>query len=340
QLENRKLKPVGCYHCPVGCEALLKEGTGEYKYAQGSYRPEYETLAMLGPNCANNNLESVIMANDICNRQGIDTISAGATVAFAMECFENGIINRAETGGLELTWGNHQALVALTDKIARREGIGDVLADGVKAAAEKIGRGSDKYAMHIQGQEIPGHKPVASVHVTATYLGDATPARHTQGSEEHHSQGLIPDFNRQLFSGRGKAHKIGSNFQHSLMCCGVCLFVNMTYPHKDVIAEFMQAVTGWDIDTAELVKTGERIANLRQAFNIREGVSLAGYRIPERVVGRPAQTEGPLAGVSVDNTTMVKEFLEEMDWDPTTGKPSQKKLMELELEDVAEVLYP
>ncbi|HSW58384.1 MAG TPA: aldehyde ferredoxin oxidoreductase C-terminal domain-containing protein, partial [Dehalococcoidales bacterium] len=219
-------------------------------------------------------------------------------------------------------------------------GFGDILADGVKAAAQRIGRDAEKYAMHIHGQEIPGHHPAASCHVTTTYLTDATPARHTQGSEEHHSAGLLPEFNRQSYSGRGLAHKIGVSFQHALMCCGVCLFVNMTYPHKDLIAEFMRAVTGWDIDTAELIATGERIANMRLAFNLREGVDLAAFRIPERVICRPPQTEGPLAGVSVDKETMVKEFLKEMDWDLSTGKPARQKLLELDLEDVARTLYP
>jgi aldehyde:ferredoxin oxidoreductase len=339
-LDARKLKKTGCYQCPVGCEAVLRESTGEYKYAAGSFRPEYETLAMLGSNCANNNLESIIKANDICNRYGIDTISVGGTVAFAMECYEKGLITRADADGLELDWGNHKSLVALTEKIAAREGIGDILADGVNRASRKIGRGSEVYAMHVRGQEIPAHNPMASCHLTATYLTDATPARHTQGSEEHHAEGLLPDFDKQRYSGRGKAHKVGSNFQHSLMCCGVCLFVNMCYPHKDVIAEFMQAVTGWDITTEELVETGERIANIRQAFNQREGVDLTGYRLPDRAYGKPAHSEGPLAGVTVDKDTMVKEFLAEMDWDPVTGKPSHKKLIELGLDDVAKVLYP
>ncbi len=339
-LDQRKLKSVACYHCPVGCEAVLQEGTGEYQYAAGSYRPEYETLAMLGANCGNNNLESIVKANDQCNRYGIDTISTGAIMAFAMECYEKGLITRQDTGGIEMKWGNHRALVSMIDKLALREGFGDVLADGVKAAAQKIGKGSEKYAMHIHGQEIPGHHPAASFHVTTTYLTDATPARHTQGSEEHHSPGLLPEFNRQAFSGRARAHKTGSNFQHALMCCGVCLFVNMTYPHKDVIAEFMRAVTGWDIDTDELITTGERIANMRMAFNLREGINLSRYRIPDRVVGQPPQEQGPLSGITVDKNTLVKEFLEEMGWDLLTGKPAKHKLIELDLEDVARILYP
>jgi aldehyde:ferredoxin oxidoreductase len=338
-LDERKLKRIACYQCPVGCEATLKEGKGEYQYAAGSFRPEYETMAMLGSNCGNNNLESILKANDQCNRYGIDTISAGAIMAFAMDCYVKGLISKEDTDGIEMNWGNHQSMVAMIDKLAKREGFGDILADGVKIASEKIGRGSDQLAMHVHGQEIPGHNPVASHHVTTTYLTDATPARHTQGSEEHHSEGIVPEFNQQLFSGRGLPHKMGVCFQHALMCTGVCLFVNMTYPHKDCIAEFMRAVTGWDIDTAELITAGERIANMRMAFNLREGIDFSSYHIPDRVVGRPAQNEGPLAGVSVDKETLVTEYLKEMDWDPLTGKPSKKKLLELNLNDIAADLY-
>jgi aldehyde:ferredoxin oxidoreductase len=338
-LDKRKLRPVACYLCPVGCEALLKAGDGDYQYAAGSFRPEYETMAMLGSNCGNSNLEALLKANDQCNRYGLDTISTGAIVAFAMDCYDHGLLSAEESNGLELKFGNHHALVDLIDKIALRQGLGDVLADGVQRAAQKIGRGSERLAMHIHGQEIPGHNPVASHHVTTTYLTDATPARHTQGSEEHHSEGIIPEFNRQLFTGRGLAHKQGVCFQHALMCTGVCLFVNMTYPHKDCIAEFMRAVTGWDIDTDELITSGERIANMRMAFNLREGIDFSSYRIPDRVIGRPAQKEGPLAGISVDKETLVTEFLKEMDWDVITGKPSRPKLIELGLNDVSDWLY-
>jgi aldehyde:ferredoxin oxidoreductase len=125
-----------------------------------------------------------------------------------------------------------------------------------------------------------------------------------------------------------------------LMCCGLCLFVNMAFPTVEPIADFMRLVTGWDFTTAELVKTGERIANLRQAFNLREGIDLTNYQIPDRALGKPPPVVGPLAGIAVDKETLVKEFLAEMDWDPVTGKPSRRKLQELDLEDVVKVLYP
>ena len=290
---ERRSKRFACYLCPIGCGGYMKAGTGEYKYKAGSRRPEYETIAMFGINCLNNNLESIIKANDICDRYGLDTISAGATIALAIECFENGLITKADTDGIEMTWGNHKAIVAMTGKMAKREGFGAVLADGVKVAAEKIGKGADKYAMHIQGQELPAHDPKHTFHFATNYRLDPTPGRHFTGSElsmaPAHPQGLLPRFDHRSFAGRGEAHKIGSNFNHVVVCTGMCLFVYWAFPSVEPIAEFMRAVTGWDVTNDELLKTGERISNLRQAFNVREGLNPLKFKVPDRVLGRPPQ---------------------------------------------------
>ena len=176
-------KGHACWHCPKVCKGIIKVGNGEYNYEVGVHRPEYETLAAFGPNCANNNLEAIIMANDICNRAGIDTISAGTTIGFAIELYENGILTKSDTEGLDLRWGNHQAMVAMTRKLVKREGVGDILADGVKKAAEKIGKGAQQYAVHIGGQELGMHDPKLSRPGrldAARYQMDATPGRHTQ----------------------------------------------------------------------------------------------------------------------------------------------------------------
>jgi aldehyde:ferredoxin oxidoreductase len=336
-VDERRLKRVACYHCPVGCEAVMKEGSGEYKYKAGSYRPEYETIAMLGTNCLNDNLDSVFMANDICNRYGLDTISAGSIMAFAMECYEKGLINKKDTGGIEMTWGNHKSLVTMLEKMAKREGFGDILADGVRVAAQKIGKGAEKYAIHIHGQEVPGHSPAAGFHWVATYITNATPGRHTQGSEGFGREGM-PDFDEGAFVGRGVPHKIGTCRQHIIMCSGLCLFVNGSLPSSHVITEFMRAVTGWDLTDEELLVTGERIENMRQAFNIREGTDLLKREVPDRILGKPPHKVGPTAGITVDAETLVKEYLEEMDWDLKTARPSEKKLKELGLDDVAKAL--
>jgi aldehyde:ferredoxin oxidoreductase len=336
---GRQREKYACWRCPIGCGGLMRRGR-QYGYAEGVHKPEYETLAAFGTMCLNNNLESIIMANDICNRYGLDTISAGCTIAFAIECYENGLITKADTGGIELTWGNHGGIVAMTERMAKREGFGDVLADGVKVAAEKIGKGADQYAIHIQGQEIPMHDPKFGFDLTATYRLDPTPARHTQGREGLAPPGLLPAFDRKSFGGRGGAHKVGSNFIHVMNCAGMCLFLYLCLPDVNAVTEFINAVTGWETTTDELLKTGERIANVRQAFNIREGLNPLQFSVPGRALGKPPQKVGPLAGVTVDEDIMVKEYLAAMDWDAKTAKPSKKKLLELGLEDLAKELWP
>jgi aldehyde:ferredoxin oxidoreductase len=341
---ERRAKKYACYLCPIGCGGYMKEGSGEYKYEAGARRPEYETIAMFGTNCLNNNLESIIKVNDICDRYGLDTISTGATIAMAIECFENGLITKADTDGIEMTWGNHKAIVAMTEKLAKREGFGAVLADGVKVAAEKIGKGADKYAMHIQGQELPAHDPKHMFNYATSYRLDPTPGRHFVGSElsdaPGHPSGLLPKFDLKSLAGRGEARRIGSNFHQAVVCTGTCLFVYWAFPNVDPIAEFTRAVTGWDVTNDELLETGERISNLRQAFNVREGLNSLQFKVPYRVLGRPPLKEGPVAGVTIDEDTMIKEYFAAMDWDLKTAKPSKKKLQELGLEDVAKALWP
>jgi len=336
-------KKFACYMCPIGCGGYMKAGTGEYKYAAGARRPEYETTAMFGTNCLNNNLESVIKAGDICDRYGIDTISAGATIALAIECYEKGFITKADTDGMEMTWGNHRAIVAMTEKLAKREGFGDVLADGVKVAAQKIGKGADEYAIHVGGQELPAHDPKHAFYLATSYKMDPTPGRHFVGSElsdaPAYPSGLLPKFDLKSFSGRGEARKLGSNFNHVVVCTGTCLFVFWAFPNVEPIADFMRAITGWEVTDDELLKTGERISNLRQAFNIRERLNPLKFKVPDRVLGKPPLKEGPVAGVTVDEDTMIKEYLTAMDWDLKTAKPSKHKLLELGLEDVARELW-
>jgi len=341
---ERTAKKFACYQCPIGCGAYMKAGTGEYKYEAGSRRPEYETIAMFGTNCLNNNLDSIIKAADICDRWGLDTISAGAAIALAIECYEKGLITKADTDGIEMTWGNHKSIVAMTEKLAKREGFGAVLADGVKVAAEKIGRGADEYAIHVGGQELPAHDPKHGFFFATSYRLDPTPGRHFVGSElsdaPNHPAGLLPKFDLKSFSGRGEARRIGSNFHQAVVCTGTCLFVYWAFPNTDPIAEFMRAVTGWEVTDDELLTTGERISNLRQAFNIREGLNPLKFKVPDRVLGKPPLKEGPVAGVTVDEDTMIKEYLTAMDWDLKTAKPSKKKLLELGLTDVAQELWP
>jgi len=288
----------------------------EYHYEAGVHKPEYETSAAFGMMLLNDNLESIIKANDICNRYGLDTISAGATIAFAIECYENGIISKDDTGGIELGWGNHEAIVAMTEKLAKREGFGDVLADGAKRTAQRIDKGSEKYAIHAGGQEVAMHDPKFMPFMAPSYECDATPGRHTSGA----------------------ADATYSSLMRVMNASGICLLQWISAPGMD-LAKFVATATGWDFGMEEMLETGERISNLRQAFNIREGLNPLQFKIPDRVLGKPPQKEGPLAGITVDEDTLIKECLTTMDWDLKTAKPSKKKLLELGLPDVAQELW-
>jgi aldehyde:ferredoxin oxidoreductase len=338
-LVERRLKKYTCYQCPIACGGVMKKGTGKYQYEAGSHRPEYETLSMFGSNCLNKDLDSIIMINDICNRAGLDTISTGACVAFALECYERGLVMAADTGGIELTWGNDQAIVAMVRKIARREDLGVLLADGVKRAAEKIRRDSEQFAIHIRGQELPAHDPKYAIELGTTYKLDATPGRHSQGSEGRQAPGLIPDYDPRSFAGRGEIHKKGANFVHIINCSGMCSFMYGVLPSVQAIPDFIKAITGWQVTTEELLVTGERIANIRQAFNIREGLNPLEFKVPDRLIGKPPKTVGPTAGVVVDEATLYREYLTAMDWDLKTAKPSRQKLLELGLAGVARELW-
>jgi aldehyde:ferredoxin oxidoreductase len=340
-------RKYACYGCPLGCGGFVKVEKGPY--AVKGHKPEYETIAAFGSLCLNDDVESIIFVNDICNRYGLDTISAGNTIAFAIECYENNVISKRDTDGIELTWGNSEAIVRMTEKIAKRDGFGDVLADGVRIAAEKIGRGAEKYAMHVCGEEVPMHDPRFLPGLGLTYVSDATPARHTQGTMGYAERdgggrltGLAHLINEK-YSPHGKApiHAIEAKFSQVFNALGTCWFWTFFTKNKDVPdhVDFLKAVTGWDTNWSELLECGERIQCLRQAFNVKEGFKPKDFKLPKRILGKPPLKSGPLKDVSIDVDTRLKEYFEYMDWDLETGKPSKKKLLELGLEDVAKDLW-
>jgi aldehyde:ferredoxin oxidoreductase len=169
---------------------------------------------------------------------------------------------------------------------------------------------------------------------------DATPARHTQGPGMPMPGLPIPKFDPKSFSGRGEAHKMGHSFSHVVSSSGTCLFLYWALPSVFAFLDFMRAVSGWDLTIEELIKTGERVLNIRHAFNIREGLNPLKFKVPDRIIGNPPPKEGPLKGVTVDEETMDREYLTALDWDLETAKPSKKKLQELGLEDVAKEILP
>ena len=335
----KQTRKYGCYRCPMACGGEMAEGTGEHKYSAGSHKPEYETLCMFGSNSLNEDLDSIIMANDICNRLGLDTISAGSVIAFAIECYENGIITKDDTDGLEMTWGNHKSIVAMTEKIAVRDGFGAILADGVKIAAERIGKGAEEYAMHMRGQEFGAHNPKYGFNWALAYKMDATPARHPQGPGKPVEGVPLPPFNKTSQIDMQPGYKFGANYMHVIQSLGLCKLAYWGFPNGSVLMDSIKAVTGWDVTYDELFLAGERIANIRHLFCLREGVSMLDQDYPDRIAGRPPIDGGPLKGVTLDEERIVNEFLDAMDWDRGTTMPSRKKLEELGLLDLASDIY-
>ena len=333
-------RKYGCWRCSMACGGHMSVKEGDLKGVK-HHKVEYETAAAFGTMNLMSSFPHLIKLNEMCNRYGFDTISAGCTTSFAVECYQNGILTKADTGGLELKWGDPECLLQLLDLMAAREGIGDILADGVRVAAKKIGKGAEKYAMHVDGQEVPMHDPKFTPGLATTYKMDATPARHTQGGELVPPPDVDPPkgFNKYDYKSAGKWHAYLVNAVHVVNSAGVCLFAYVSYPHT-FIPDFLTTVTGekWDVD--RMLQAGERIAHIRHAFNLREGINPHERHVPGRLIGDPPQKLGNVRNVTVDIDQMVKDFCKEMAWDEKTAVPSKARLEKLGgLEPVLETLY-
>ena len=341
----RQWKRFACDRCPLGCGGEVKTQEGS-PYPAQTHKPEYETLGSFGTLCLNNHLDSIIRCNDICNRAGLDTIGTGATVAFAIECFENGLISAKDTEGIELTWGNHAGIVAITEKIAAGEGFGAVLQHGIKKAVEQIGGKAEEFAMHAGGEELAMHDSRLNPGLGMSYRADATPGRHTQFSTWFHEANFVPagldkyypPVERYVHTGKGAAHRVLTSFGHVLNAAGFCMFGVCSMKAK-AVPEFLTAVTGKEFDMGEVIETGARIGTLRSCFNLREGIGPLDVKLPPRAEGRPPLQSGPLKGVTIDSDTEIKEFLQAMGWDLASGKPKKTTLIDLELKHVADELY-
>lgn len=337
QVIKYQTKRYACWHCPIGCGGWMNIDKGAFQ-VQDAHKPEYETLVAFGGLCLNDDVESIIKANDLCNRYGMDTISAGATIAFAIECFERGILTWRETDGLELTWGNAGAIVELLRRMGGREGLGDLLADGIRHAAAKIGRGAEGIAMESQGQELPMQDPRFNPALAPIYKLDATPARHGQWLNWHADS--PPDVfgfserKKYEYAGTGERLRALACYWHTFTSAGLCMF-GMVGTDFLVLPRFMEAVTGWDFTFETCLEAGERIANVRQAFVVREGLRPTQFTVPDRALGKPPLPSGPTEGMTIDIDVQVDQFLEAMCWDPDIGGPTEQRLLELGMDDVA-----
>jgi aldehyde:ferredoxin oxidoreductase len=311
--------------------------------------PEYQTLASLGSNCGIDNLEAIAKGNELCSAYGLDTISTGANMAFAMECFEQGILTEKDTGGLKLNFGNAQAMVQLIEMVAKREGIGEVLAEGVARAARVFGKGAEDFALHIKGQELPMHEPRYKSGMGLGYTISPTGADHCHNMHDHFytsrpflsraaqlkTLGIFEPLPCQdLSPAKVRMLVYMSQWQHTVNCLVFCYFVQL---HPPQIADLMRGITGWDTTVWELMKVGERCINMARAFNIREGLGKDDDYLPRRFF--TPFTSGPLKGVSIDKNELdqaIDTYYAMVGWDKN-GAPTLAKLQELGIEWVAGV---
>jgi len=337
-------KKYACWHCNQVCGGIMRWESGGRVFE--GHKPEYETLATMGTYCRIDDLEAIMNLNEMCNRAGLDTISAGSTIAFAMECYEHGLFTKDELDGLTLNWGDGEAAIALLQRIIERRGLGDLLADGVWRASQKLGQGSEAFAIHSGGQELPAHDPRHTTDFGLVYQISPTPGRHTQGGvgaadmpPEHRAvYGLAPNLEAEgPLRFHAQAYATVTAWKNVLNAAGLCSFGAVTMG-PEYVPEFMAAVTGWDFDMAECVQTGERIEVMRLVFGLREGYNPLHTQVAPRAMGYPPQESGPTAGTTVKVEDLRAAYLELMDWHPVTVMPSRVRLAALGLSDLVDDL--
>jgi aldehyde:ferredoxin oxidoreductase len=338
-VETQITRNVGsehCYGCPVGCSQLKLARTGEYSgiLAEG---PEYETMYSFGGTTGVDNIDAIIAADRLSDELGLDTISAGATIGFAMELYEKGIITKEETGGIDLKFGNQRAMVDLLRLMAYREGFGDVLADGARLAAEKIGKGSDKYAMHVKGLELPGYDVRGAKAHGLNYATSYTGADHNRGYAFQEVFGIPVPYEVDRFAAEGKGKLTKWNQDVRSATCDaptMCAFLlDMAVPGVATqnTSNLLEAVTGLELSPEEVERVGERINNLARAFNAREGLGRKDDSLPDRIMTEPLK-DGPSKGNFISREEldlMLDEYYTARGWDLKTGAPTKEKLDEL-----------
>lgn len=326
------VKAKACFACPIRCTRYnyVSEGDYEGTLAEG---PEYETIFALGSMCSNSSLESIAKADILCDMYGLDTIAAGGVIAYAMESFEKGVLTEEDTDGLDLSFGNDKALVEMVRKIGEREGLGDILAEGVKRAAEEINVGSEAWAIHSKGMEVAGHTARGMYGHSLGYMAG------TRGGSHHDSRPTLErkgQVDRKSVEGKGEFSAKINDMMTFNDCIGVCDMLEgvlgaekVTEFHKECV----NAVTGMDLSLEEAREIADRVYTLERCFNVREGIRRKHDILPYRFMHEPIP-EGPSEGMKISpeiRRELLNQYYEYRGWDEETGIPKKEKLEELDL---------
>lgn len=353
--EQMRIRSEGCYACPVRCKQVFKADK-PYSIDPKFGGPEFETLAAFGSLCGVSDMYAGPKAHELCNRLGLDTVSTGVIIAFAMECYEKGLISQDDLGGMDLSFGNKDAMLQMIEMIAYRKGFGNVLAEGICRAAEHIGRGAEQYAMHVKGQEFAMAEPRAKYGVGLAFAVSPTGADHLQHEHDgafdsaltgySHSTDDSNVFLKALYpmglldpvpslSLAGEKVQLFTYLQHywSLFnCLDLCIFTFEPVRTLKVnhLVDVVAAATGWDTSLFELMKAGERATTLARSFNVKHGLTPADDNLPDRLF--TGLEGGALKGSKLDKEEFEKAvtlYYQMMGWDTESGKPQEGKLYEL-----------
>ncbi len=330
-----------CHGCPVGCKRVVSIKEGPYKGMAGP-GPEYEGVASLGALLMIDDLAAVIKLNEACNNYGMDVISCGSTIAMAMDCYEHGLIGPDDTDGLKLKWGDADVVLRLIEKIALRDGFGDVLADGTRRAAQKIGGNAADYAVEVKGMEVPMHDPRAFHGLALSYATGVRGACHTndltyaieQGIFIWPEAGIAGGHEQKSSEGKAEIVVISQNLG-MVMNAGIMCYMLKSVINEQDLVDLMREASGYDYELKELITCGERIWMLKRGLNNLMGVTAADDRLPKQLL--TAHKEGGAAGSVPDLARMLKEYYPLRGLD-ANGRPLKQKLNNLGLSDLADRL--
>lgn len=334
--EKYKVSKYSCSNCPLGCGANCNVKDGRWPIGE-TERPEYETAAAFGCLMLNDQIDVIFKCNEICNRYGLDTISTGMTIAWAIACYEDGIFTKEELDGIELNWGNGEAVVAITQKIADGEGIGKILMNGSQYASKALGKG-EEHLQTASGIELPMHDPKSAPGFARTYQFDPTPGRHVKGGLGMAQLMGAPIGDKYDYDTTGYLDVKLTAGTEVTNASGFCMFMAFV-GDSNIQNEYIEAITGMSFKPQNADELGLRILNMRHIFNIREGIKPKDMTISQYAIGRPSQKNGPVEDITVDNEKLRENFFAYVGWNTDTGIPTISTLRKLKLDYIIEDFY-